>query len=140
MKKIFLLALLVSTFTVFAIKTTAQTTFIKSIKTCEDFSEKSTLFHNGEAFDVLITLNKTKTNKCIYREKIYQNKDYQMLTCEFEQNQQDFIVDSMTRFTKMFEKQISKNKIFEAKLTNNGEVFQKYLANPQYCKITYSKK
>ena len=63
-----------------------------------------------------------------------------MLTCEFNQTQQDFIANSMTRFSDMFKKQIEKNRIFEAKLTTNGEVFQKYLANPQYCKITHSKK
>ena len=35
--------------------------------------------------------------------------------------------------------ELDKNKIFEAKLTTNYEVFQKYLSNPNTCEITYSK-
>ena len=77
---------------------------------------------------------------CIYKEKIFQGKNYQLLTCEFTQNELNYISNSMQRFNDTFRVQIAKNRIFEAKLTTNGEVFQKYLANPSYCKITHSKK
>mgnify|MGYP003518574584 FL=1 len=46
---------------------------------------------------------------------------------------------SMEKFNSEFKKQIAKNKIFEAKMTSNGEIFNKYLANPQFCTITHSK-
>lgn len=140
MKKILSFTLIAVLTLVLSIKTIAQSTFSKAIKTCESYSQDGSIMHNGEKFNVLITLDKAKNDKCIYKEKIYQDKKYQMLTCEFNQTQQDFIADSMTRFNDMFKKEIAKNRIFEAKLTTNGEVFQKYLVNPQYCKITHSKK
>ena len=43
-------------------------------------------------------------------------------------------------YNNTFKKEISKNNIFSAKLTSNGEVFQKYLVDPKYCQITHSKK
>lgn len=118
----------------------AQSKFANAIKTCESYSNDGAVKHNGETFNILITLNKAKGNKCIYREKIYQQKDYQMLTCEFNQNQMDFISDSMSRFNKEFANEIAKNNIFEAKLTTNAEVFQRYLVDQDICKISYSKK
>lgn len=118
----------------------AQLPFSEAVATCETYSQEGSIEHSGETFDLLITLNKSKGGGCIYKEKIYQNKNYQMLTCEFNKNQLSYISNSMKKFSKEFEKQIAKNKIFEAKLTTNGEVFQKYLANPNYCKITHSKK
>lgn len=140
MKKILSIISIVLLFCAVTMKIYAQNDFIKAIKTCDSYSQDGAIEHNGEVFNIRITLDKAKDNKCIYREKIYQDKKYQMLTCEFNQTQQDFIANSMTRFSDMFKKQIAKNRIFEAKLTTNGEVFQKYLANPQYCKITHSKK
>ena len=125
MKKILSIISIVLLFCAVTMKIYAQSDFIKAIKTCESYSQDGAIEHDGEVFNIRITLDKAKDNKCIYREKIYQV---------------DFIANSMTRFSDMFKKQIAKNRIFEAKLTTNGEVFQKYLANPQYCKITHSKK
>ena len=141
MKKFALLiSLSVMTFCFFQAQTNAQTDFIKAISTCEKYSQQGSVTSNGETFDILITLNKGKGTDCIYKEKIYQGKEHQTLNCTFNKHQTDYIANSMTEFTKMFSKQISKNKIFEAKLTNNGEIFQKYLVNHKYCNITYSKK
>lgn len=89
-------------------------------------------------FDLLITLQKVK-DVCVYKEKIIQNNKWQLLTCKFNENQIPFIADSMDRYSSTYRKQMDKNKIFEAKLTTNYEVFQKYLSNPQTCEITYSK-
>ena len=75
-----------------------------------------------------------------YKEKIYQGREYQMLTCNFDEGQLPFMSKSMEKFSETFKKQLAKNPIFEAKMTTNGEVFQKYLANPKYCTITHSKK
>ena len=63
-----------------------------------------------------------------------------MLTCNFDKDQLLFMSDSMEKYSGIFKKELAKNKIFEAKMTTNGEVFQKYLANPKYCRITTSKK
>lgn len=126
-------------FFVSAVKANAQTEFIKAISTCEKYSQDGSITRNGETFDILITLNKARNGECIYKEKIYQGKESQTLNCTFNKNQLEFIKNSMTEFTKTFSKQISKNRIFEAKLTTNGEVFQKYLVNPNYCNITTSK-
>ena len=120
---------------------TAQSSFSQAVKTCETYSKEGIINHNSEAFNLLITLKQNKKNdKCIYKEKIYQDKDYQMLTCEFKQKHLGFISESMDKFGKIYYKEIAKNPIFEAKLTTNAEVFQKYLADPEICKITYSKK
>lgn len=114
--------------------------FPQAIKTCENYSKQGSITYNGEYFDILVTLEKAKDNKCVYKEKIYQDKDYQLLTCNFEQKQLGFLSDSMQRFNDTFKSQIAKNNIFEAKMTTNGEIFQRYLINPSYCKITHSKK
>ena len=139
MKKLMLLSLgLVLLAFAFA-KTYAQTSFTQAIKTCEEYKNQGSIRHQDEIFNILITLNKAKGNRCIYKEKIYQDDKYQMLTCEFKQSHQDYIADSMNRFSQEFRKEIAKNNIFEAKLTTNAEVFQKYLVNADMCKITYSK-
>ncbi|MBQ9150301.1 hypothetical protein IJX73_05150 [bacterium] len=140
MKKAFLnIAIVFVAFFVLNQTSFAQIPFPQAIATCEEYSQDGTIEYKGEAFDLTITLNKAKDNRCIYKEKIHQNRSYQMLTCEFTKNQLGFLSDSMTRFNKEFKKQIDKNKIFEAKMTTNGEIFQKYLVNPNYCKITHSK-
>ncbi|MBR5303656.1 MAG: hypothetical protein IKU37_02385 [Candidatus Gastranaerophilales bacterium] len=140
MKKSFLIMISALLFVLSIYSAYAQSNFSQAIKTCENYSKNGSIKHNGEIFNLQITLTKAKNDKCIYREKIHQDKKHQTLTCEFKQIQQDFISDSMSRFNKIFEKEIAKNDIFEAKLTTNAEVFQKYLVDPQYCKITYSKK
>lgn len=116
----------------------AQTDFSKALRTCETYRQDGSITHNGEVFNLTITLDKSR-NKCVYKEKIYQGKKYQMLTCNFDSGQLPAMADSMDKFTNYYKKEIAKNKIFEAKMTTNGEVFQKYLANPKYCTITHSK-
>lgn len=129
-------------FIVFLINSSAfaQLPFYEAVATCEEYKQEGSIDYSGETFDITITLNKTKNNKCIYKEKIHQNKSYQMLNCEFSKNQLGFLADSMKRFNQEFAKQIAKNRIFEAKMTTNGEIFQKYLVNPNFCTITHSKK
>lgn len=139
MKKIFL-ALTVFLFTSLILVANAQIQFYEAIKNCQEYKKDGSITRQAETFNILITLNKAKGDKCIYKEKIYQNKEYQMLTCEFKQHHQDFISDSMKNFNNKYKNEISKNSIFEAKLTTNVEVFQKYLVDPAICNITYSKK
>ena len=117
-----------------------QTKFSKALLTCENFSQTGSIERNNEVFNILVTLEKTKNGKCIYKEKIYQGKEYQMLTCNFNEGQLPFMSKSMEKYSEIFKKQLAKNPIFEAKMTTNGEIFQKYLANPEYCSITHSKK
>lgn len=116
-----------------------QTDFSKAVRTCENYSQTGSAEYEGEIFNILITLEKAKNGTCTYKEKIYQGKNYQMLTCHFNKENLPFIANSMEKFSETFKKELSKNKIFEAKLTTNGEVFQKYLANPKYCTISHSK-
>lgn len=132
-------ALIIFTFATISTKAAIQASFPQAIATCENYSKQGSVEHENEIFNILITLEK-KGNKCIYKEKIYQDNKYQMLTCNFEQSQLNYLSASMQRFNDMFKKQISKNNIFEAKMTTNGEIFQKYLIDPTYCKITHSKK
>ena len=42
---------------------------------------------------------------------------------------------ALDKFTKAYEKFIAKNRIHEAKLTNNAEIFEKYLINQKYCNV-----
>ena len=129
-----------SIFLIAAVKSNAQTTFSSALRSCSDYSQDGTVMHNNEVFHILITLNKGRNNTCVYKEKIYQNKNYQMLTCNFDNGLLKPIADSMDKYSETFKKEIAKNKIFEAKLTGNGEVFQKYLTNRKYCAITHSGK
>ena len=119
-------------------KAYAKTKFASSMSTCQEYYQDGSIKHQNEFFNLTITL-KPKGDKCIYKEKIYQGEYYQMLTCKFNKQQQAFISDSMDRFYNAFKTQINKNPIFEAKLTSNAEVFQRYLVDQQYCEITHSK-
>ena len=118
--------------------TLAQSDFSTAIKNCEEFSLDGMATHNNQTFNLAITLEKSK-DKCIYKEKIYQGKNYQMMTCKLEKGQLPFISDSMSRYNQFYKKEIAKNPIFSAKMTSNGEVFNKILANPAFCTVTYSK-
>ncbi len=120
-------------------KINAQSKFHQAIKTCENYSLQGSVEHNREIFNILVTLEK-KQDKCVYKEKIFQGKNYQMLTCNFEKAQLPFLSSSMERFNNTFTKEIAKNNIFEAKMSTNGEIFQKYLVDKKYCQITHSKK
>lgn len=117
----------------------AQSSFTQALKTCETYEQVGTIDHNNEHFSIQVNLEK-KGDKCVYREKIFQGKDYQMLTCNFDKAQLPFLSDSMQRFNDTFKKEIAKNRIFEAKMTTNGEIFQKYLIDKHICQITHSKK
>ncbi len=129
-----ILMVLISIFT----KCVAQNPFSDAMRTCETYSKQGSIPYDNENFGVLITLQK-KGDKCVYKEKIFQDKKSQTLTCNFQQHQWAPIADSMEKFNTAFKKEIIKNPIFEAKLTTNGEVFQKYLADPKNCSITHSK-
>lgn len=120
-------------------KINAQNNFSQALKTCETYLQAGVVEHQQEYFNVQISLDK-KGEKCVYKEKIYQGKDYQMLTCNFDKGQLPFLADSMQKFNETFKKEIAKNKIFEAKMTTNGEIFQKYLIDKHICQITHSKK
>lgn len=120
-------------------KINAQNSFPQSLKTCETYEQAGVIEHNKDYFSVQINLDK-KGEKCVYKEKIYQGKDYQMLTCNFDKSHLPFLSDSMQRFNDAFKKEIAKNKIFEAKMTTNGEIFQKYLIDKSICQITHSSK
>ena len=141
MKKIFL-SITFAVLGFFALNSNAQAllSFPQAVATCENYSQQGGVEYNNEYFNILITLEKGRRDSCIYKEKIFQNKNYQLLTCEFHQTELDYISKSMQKFNDEFRVQIAKNRIFEAKLTTNGEFFQKYLANPNYCKMTHSKK
>lgn len=117
-----------------------ETSFSKAIRTCEKYSQSGSIPYQGQVFNILVTVEKAKNDKCIYKEKIYQNNKYQMLTCNFNQSDLGFIADSMSKYSDKYKKEISSNLIFNAKMTTNAEVFQKYLADPHYCNITHSKK
>lgn len=140
MKKWFIFGFLAILTTLIYNQSTAQSTFPAAVKTCEAYIKEGSIEKNNEVFYLTITLEKLKNGKCEYKEKIYQDSDYELLTCQFEPTQLAFISASMTRFNEVFAKEIAKNQIFEAKMTTNGEVFQKYLANPKYCQITHSRK
>ena len=138
MKKISLVLCLMA---LVALSTKAAVTtlsFPTALKTCENYSKTGGVTKQAQYFGITITLNKSK-NKCIYKEKISQGKDWELLTCVFEKEQLPAIADSMQRFNDAFKADIAKNTIFEAKMTTNGEIFNGYLTNPNVCKVTHSK-
>lgn len=118
--------------------TLAQQPFYEAIKTCSSYSKEGVIPFNHENFNLLITLDK-KGDKCVYKEKIFQEKKYQMLTCNFRQTQLEPIAKSMKEYYDYYKTQIEKNPIFEGKMTSNGIVFQQYLVDSSICQITHSK-
>ena len=137
MKKALYITFFAFLFCFFSTNVFALSNFSQALSTCENYSKEGSIKHKNETFDLLITLNKAKNGKCVYKEKIYQDDNYQMLTCNFEKSQLEFLSKSMEEFNTTFRKQIAQNNIFEAKMTTNGVIFQKYLIDPQYCKITH---
>ncbi len=117
----------------------AENNFSKALRTCESYSKDGVIPYNGENFNISITLNKALKGMCTYKEKIHQPTGYQLLTCNFSKQQLPFVADSMERYNQYYKKPIAQNPIFEAKMTTNGEVFEKFLANPEICQITYKK-
>ena len=117
-----------------------QTEFLNALKTCENFTQEGSIEKNNELYNLKITLKKLKNDKCQYREKITQAIQEQTLICNFNKEQIYFITNSMLEFYKAFPKEIAKNKIFEAKLSTNGVIFQKYLIDKNYCTIEQLKR
>ncbi len=115
----------------------AENNFSKALRTCDKYSQLGGVDFKGNYYNILITLDKNKKN-CVYKEKVYRQNDFQLLTCNFPQNDWVFIADSMNKFNEAYKTQIAKNKIYEAKLTNNAEILERYLINSKICKITTS--
>lgn len=119
----------------------AQTEFTNALQTCEKYSQDGSIPYQGQVFNLKITLEKGKNGKCTYKEKIYQDSTgYELLTCNFDKDQLKFVANSMIEYSNLFKNELAKNKIFEAKLSSNGVVFQKYLVDKKYCQITHFKK
>ena len=116
----------------------AQNSFTTALRTCDNYSQLGGVELGSEYYNILIALNKNKKT-CTYKEKIYQTSGYQQLTCNFQTEQLGKIADIMDNFVTAYKKEISKNKIYEAKLTNSAEIFENYLINPKYCQVTKSK-
>ena len=113
--------------------------FYDALKTCETFEQLGAIPYKSEVFDLKINIEK-KRDKCVYTEKISQGKDYHMMTCNFKMEELEYLSNSMRRFAEAYAKEMEKNRIFEAKMTTNADIYNKYLADPKYCKITNSLK
>lgn len=114
----------------------AENAFVEALKNCDKYSQLGGVSFENQYYNILITLEKNR-KKCVYKEKIYQqNSGSQTLTCNFDMEVAKDIAESMDRFTKTYAKEIAKNRIHEAKLTNNATIFEKYIINPKYCNVT----
>ncbi len=140
MKKSHLLFCLVAVFTFLAcsVSFAKDSAFTTAVETCQKYSKTGNIARNGEVYNLLITLE-NKGNHCQYKEKITYGVDYSLLTCNFPKTSLSYLANSMREYNDNFQAQIAKDNIYEAKLTNNYYIFEKYLANPQYCNITSSK-
>ena len=136
-KSLFVVFFIFCIFSFTLIKVSAQSPFPQALKTCETYSQTGGVSYEGNFYNISIDLEKTKKG-CTYKEKISQGKGYQVLVCNFDQETLPLLADSMDRYNKAFQKEISKNKIFEAKMTTNGEIFQNYLINPKFCQVLTS--
>lgn len=141
MKKISLLVCLVLLYAccVCHIAYSASSSFSYSLKSCQKYSKSADITRNGETYNMTITLD-NKGNNCIYKEHVSQGPDFATLTCTFPKDALSFLSSTMEKYNDDFKVQIQKEPIFEAKMTNNNIIFQKYLADPHYCKITNSNK
>lgn len=118
---------------------TNQNAFVSALKNCDKYSNTGIIPRAGNNYTLTITLEKTRSN-CQYKEKISLGSGYQLLTCHFDNAQLQTIADYMDKYNNKYKKDISKNSIYEAKLTNSREIFENFLINPDYCKITNSVK
>ena len=134
MKKIFSFMVLSLLF-MSGIANSMENTFPEALKTCQKYSKTQDLVRYGSVFTLSITLE-NKANGCVYKEKISQGQDYNLMTCTFPKNTLSVLSDLMSEYNKQYKTQIAKENIFEAKMTNNYTIMEKYLANPKYCKIT----
>ncbi len=141
MKKSYLFFCLVAVFVFFtcSVSFAKDSAFSTAIETCQKYSKSGDIARNGEVYNLLITLE-NKGNHCQYKEKITYGTNYSLLTCNFPKSALSYLANSMREYNDNFQPQIAKDNIYEAKLTNNYYIFEKYLANPQYCSITGSKK
>jgi len=139
MKKILFLSALLGLIFISSQADANQMKFHEAIKTCETFEQLGAIPYKSQIFDIKVNIEK-KRNKCVYTEKIFQGKDYHLLTCNFKMEDLDYISNSMKRFTESYPKQMEKNRIFEAKMTTNAEIYNNYVADPKYCTITNSLK
>ena len=139
-KSFFALLVLVFTFLFSQNITFGQTAFLEALNSCNPYTQEGMLSHKGVMYNIVISLKKLKDGKCQYKESISQINKVNTLTCKFNETQINYITDSMKRFYSTFEEEIAKNRIYEAKLTTNGEIFQEILINKTYCTIEESSK
>ncbi len=117
----------------------AESNFAHALRTCEPYLLDGSLVRNGQKFNIAVTLEKSKKKKtCIYKEKIYQGIEYQMLTCNINYEQLPQLADLMDKHYNEHKAEIMKEKIFEAKMTSNEDILKTYLTNTNFCNITYS--
>ena len=139
MKKIYSLICL---FTIFSFYTclasfAGENNFSEALETCKKYSKSENITRNGILYNLTISLE-SKGNNCIYKEKISEGNKSSALNCTFSKTILPALATSMKEYNNEFKAQIAKNKIYEAKMTNNYTIFKEYLANPQYCNITTS--
>jgi len=115
-----------------------ETNFSRAIATCENFKQSEILIHQNEAYNVTVTLEKNKKNQCVYQEKITIGKNIHLLTCSFGQKEMKHISQLMSDFSNRFKVHMQNHPLYEAKLSTNSEIFQKYLTDNTYCKISGS--
>lgn len=115
-----------------------ESEFSKAIKTCQNYTKNQDIIRGGEFFNIKVSLE-NKGNACVYKEKISQGDEFFVLTCNFSKNVLNYLSGQMEIYNDTYKNQIAKENIFEAKMTNNPAILDKYLSNPQYCNITTSK-
>ena len=118
MKKWFLIFTLFISFQAFA-----NNAFTNALKNCSDYLQQGQIPYKNEVYDITITLEKTKKNECLYKEKISQGDTFQQLNCKFTMYQIPAIHDSMVKFNEIFKAEIAKNRIFMAKMSTNRQIF-----------------
>jgi len=133
MKKIAILSFIISSMLTFG--GVFASDFSKAIKTCASFSDSKDITISGKITNLAISLNK-KGNKCIYKEKITQSIYTHLLTCTFEEKNLQQLSILMEEYYQQNKAALDKNKIFQAKMSSNSELFEHFLANPKYCNIT----
>ena len=134
--------LVIFVFTSFCLSAIAEDiSFPAALKNCDKFHITDSASYNGMFYDVTISLDKTK-NYCVYKEKIAKTaKEYSLLTCNFDMRLMDTLSQKMQKFNDKYKKELAKKPLFRAKMTSNKEIFEEYIVNPAYCKVTtYPKK
>ena len=139
-KSLFLLSVLLFTM-FFNINAYAdESNFARALRTCNPYILDDSLTRNGQTFNIAVSLEKSKKKSCIYKEKIYQGIEYQMLTCDINNDNLSQIADIMEKHYQNHKQEIQKERIFEAKMTSNNELLKTFLSDPKRCNITYASK